>query len=618
MAWHRNCTIRFVSGSILLSVVLINYQKLVFLIVRSVTDAIFYQLRTGCQWKAIPKCLAPGSTAHAYFQEWVRERRCTLSHRDIKPGNILISQEGEPYLTDFGIARRISAMDKTGTGLGTGTIEYMSLEQLRNSRSESSQDIYSFGATLFHAVEGRPPFESTNLVDFITKLASESAPRATRVSTKLADRIASCLAKNPVERPSTCQAVLAGMVADPIAVPVVAPPKAVEKKPEPFSQPVARRQSVPRSVEQLPQRRFALIKFSFIVFLGLFLWWLAVSGSWNRDVGRTKNDLAMESSPSKEVVAPTVDSSAAMSDSKKDVEPAKTEPKVPSAPPKNELSMESSPSNESASPKAEPSSVVSDSKKNVEPPKTEPKGPSSPTEQITNSLGMHFRKIQPGKFMMGAPANEASGSGPDQTQHSVTLTKAYYICVYEVTQEEYEGLMGNNPSQFTAKRNPVENVTYDDAEIFIGKLNALAEERSAGRVYRLPTEAEWEYACRAGISTAYCFGQDNARLGEYAWYDANSESKPHPVGEKSPNAWGLYDMHGNVLEWCSDWYQNYPRNSVTDPTGPSRGFGRIFRGGSYAAEARICRSYERFRDAPSIRYPDLGFRLVLSSQGASK
>ena len=587
-----------------------------------------------------------------------------LIHRDIKPNNILISQEGEPYLTDFGIARRISAMDKTGTGLGTGTIEYMSLEQLRNSRSESSQDIYSFGATLFHAVEGRPPFESTNLVDFITKLASESAPRATRVSTKLADRIASCLAKNPVERPSTCQAVLAGMVADPIAVPVVAPPKAVEKKPEPFSQPVARRQSVPRSVEQLPQRRFALIKFSFIVFLGLFLWWLAVSGSWNRDVGRTKNDLAMESSPSKEVVAPTVDSSAAMSDSKKDVEPAKTEPKVPSAPPKNELSMESSPSNESASPKAEPSSVVSDSKKdvepsktelkvpstppknelsmesspsnesaspkaepssvvsdskkNVEPPKTEPKGPSSPTEQITNSLGMHFRKIQPGKFMMGAPANEASGSGPDQTQHSVTLTKAYYICVYEVTQEEYEGLMGNNPSQFTAKRNPVENVTYDDAEIFIGKLNALAEERSAGRVYRLPTEAEWEYACRAGISTAYCFGQDNARLGEYAWYDANSESKPHPVGEKSPNAWGLYDMHGNVLEWCSDWYQNYPRNSVTDPTGPSRGFGRIFRGGSYAAEARICRSYERFRDAPSIRYPDLGFRLVLSSQGASK
>lgn len=131
-----------------------------------------------------------------------------LIHRDIKPGNILISKDAEPYLVDFGIARRISAMDKTGTGLGAGTFEYMSLEQLRNSRSEISQDIYSFGATLFHAVEGRPPFESAKLVDFITRLASESAPRATRVSSKLADRIASCLSKSPGERPSSCQAVV--------------------------------------------------------------------------------------------------------------------------------------------------------------------------------------------------------------------------------------------------------------------------------------------------------------------------------------------------------------------------------------------------------------------------
>jgi formylglycine-generating enzyme required for sulfatase activity len=222
---------------------------------------------------------------------------------------------------------------------------------------------------------------------------------------------------------------------------------------------------------------------------------------------------------------------------------------------------------------------------------------------------MKFRLIQPGTFMMGSPA------------HQVTPTKQYYMGNYPVTQSEYARIMGRNPSSFQGDRHPVEQVSWEDATEFIKKLNGLPEERAAeraaGRVYRLPTESEWEYACRAGSSRAYCFGEDEARLGEYAWYGANSGSKTHPVGQKAPNAWGLYDMHGNVWEWCSDWYGDYPSGSVTDPTGASTGSCRVGRGGSWLLEAARCRSAARYGNAPSNRFNVLGFRLALSSLGTS-
>jgi formylglycine-generating enzyme required for sulfatase activity len=189
--------------------------------------------------------------------------------------------------------------------------------------------------------------------------------------------------------------------------------------------------------------------------------------------------------------------------------------------------------------------------------------------------------------------------------------------IYPVTQSEYQRLMGSNPSSFKGDRHPVEQVSWEDATEFIQKLNGLPEERAAGRVYRLPTESEWEYACRAGSSTAYCFGEEDARLGEYAWYGKNSGNKTHPVGQKTSNAWGLYDMHGNVWEWCSDWYGDYPSGSVRDPKGASTGSCRVDRGGSWYNVAANCRSANRFRRAPSNRNDYLGFRLALSSLGTS-
>jgi formylglycine-generating enzyme required for sulfatase activity len=236
--------------------------------------------------------------------------------------------------------------------------------------------------------------------------------------------------------------------------------------------------------------------------------------------------------------------------------------------------------------------------------------------ELTNSVGMKFRLIQPGTFMMGSPESEL-GRYSDEGQHQVTLTKQYYMGNYPVTQSEYARIMGSNPSQFKGDCHPVEQVSWEDATEFLKKLNGLSEERTAGRFYRLPTESEWEYACRAGSSRAYCFGEDEARLGEYAWYGKNSGNKTHPVGQKKPNAWGLYDMHGNVWECCSDWFGEYPSGAVTDPTGASTGSSRVRRGGGWNFGAANCRSASRYWYDPSIRDDERGFRLALSSLGTS-
>jgi formylglycine-generating enzyme required for sulfatase activity len=242
---------------------------------------------------------------------------------------------------------------------------------------------------------------------------------------------------------------------------------------------------------------------------------------------------------------------------------------------------------------------------------------TAPVEITTNSIGMKLKLIPAGEFMMGSPGTEAERSG-NETQHRVTLTKPFYLGVTEVTQEQYQKVMGKNPSEFKGPQNPVEQVSWAEAVEFCGKLSAMPAEKTSGHVYRLPTEAEWEYACRSGTTTAYGFGDDASRLGDYGW----SDSGTHPVGEKKPNAWGLYDMHRGVYEWCQDWYGPYPSGSATDPTGATSGSiwtrlgrrsGRVYRGGSWNTAAICCRSAFRYGFQPEIRLHDLGFRVLRSS-----
>jgi len=211
---------------------------------------------------------------------------------------------------------------------------------------------------------------------------------------------------------------------------------------------------------------------------------------------------------------------------------------------------------------------------------------------------MDFCRIPAGTFFMGE----------QETLHQVTLTKDFYLARYPITQALWQTIMGNNPSHFKGENHPVDQVSWEDVQEFIANLN----ERTGENLYRLPTEAEWEYACRSGSSGTYSFGDDEKLLGEYAWFNNNSEQKTHPVGGKKPNAWGLYDMHGNVWEWCQDWHGDYPQDSVTDPVGLSSGSRRVFRGGSWFYGAGYCRSAIRFRCAPSYGYIILGFRLAAS------
>ncbi len=238
-------------------------------------------------------------------------------------------------------------------------------------------------------------------------------------------------------------------------------------------------------------------------------------------------------------------------------------------------------------------------------------------KEITNSIGMKLVLIPKGTFMMGSPESE-EGHQENESQYEVTISKDYYLGVYEVTLAQYLKVMANNPSYFQGDKLKEDNanhpvkVSWKSAVYFCKKLSDLPEEKKAGRVYRLPTEAEWEYACRAGSKTAYSFGESSKSLGEYAWFRGNSNDQTHPVGEKKANAWGLCDMHGNVWEWCSDWYGDYPKGAVSDPKGPDEGSYRVSRGGSWYFSASLCRSAFRLGYDPSQRPDDDGFRVALS------
>lgn len=217
---------------------------------------------------------------------------------------------------------------------------------------------------------------------------------------------------------------------------------------------------------------------------------------------------------------------------------------------------------------------------------------------------MALVSLPAGTFQMGSE----NGGGDEKPVHMVTVS-AFAFMTKKVTQAQWRAVMGGNPSHRQGDNHPVEKVSWDDAQDFIRKLN----QRDLGRGYRLPTEAEWEYACRAGSTGNWCFGNDEARLGDYAWYDANSREQSHPVGLKTANAWGMYDMHGNVWEWCHDWYGEYPTSSVTDPQGADSGWSRVNRGGALNSPTGDCRSASRSYFPPSGRAFLLGFRVAGNS-----
>ena len=225
--------------------------------------------------------------------------------------------------------------------------------------------------------------------------------------------------------------------------------------------------------------------------------------------------------------------------------------------------------------------------------------------------------IPPGEFLMGSPDAEKDRDKDEGPQHRVRITKGFWMGKYEVTQEQWEVVMGNHPSSFKGdKRRPVESVSWNDCQDFVKKLNGRVSDGG----FRLPTEAEWEYAYRAGTTTRFHWGDDpgDAQIRDYAWYRSNSASETHPAGEKKPNAWGLCDMSGNVWERCHDWYGEdyYGKSPGVAPEGPSSGSYHVLRGGSWRDDPHYCRAANRYRSNPAARGNDSGFRIVSSPRGS--
>lgn len=223
------------------------------------------------------------------------------------------------------------------------------------------------------------------------------------------------------------------------------------------------------------------------------------------------------------------------------------------------------------------------------------------------SMIIKLKLIPSGEFMMGSP--DGKGEDDEHPRHRVEITEPFYMGVYPVTQAQYEAVMGGNPSQSKGFENPVDSVSWYDANKFCEELSV-----QTGRKTQLPSEAQWEYACRAGTTMAYSFGDDDSQLGRHAWYIGNGGGKTHPIDKKKPNPWGLYDIHGNVCEWCADLYAgSYENVTSVDPTEPSNGSYRVLRGGSWSSHPGYCRSAHRGWTSLDDRYSSNGFRIVLDS-----
>ena len=264
-----------------------------------------------------------------------------------------------------------------------------------------------------------------------------------------------------------------------------------------------------------------------------------------------------------------------------------------------------------------------------------PQRPATPRTNaptpITTKLGLKMVLVPGAKFLMG----DDSGEDDERPSHEVQIS-AFYIDQFEVTQAAFERLMGRNPAKSKGADKPVEQVSWHAAAKFCN-MRSLREGLDpcydpstlecdlSANGYRLPTEAEWEYACRAGTRTKYSFGSDPGKLPQYGWFKTNSNKTSHPVGQKAPNPWGLFDMHGNVSEWCHDLYSEdyYAHSDSTDPCGPATGEERVLRGGNWSATAESCRSSARYSEPPGFAdvcfgYDAYGFRCVRRAPGAAQ
>ena len=507
-------------------------------------------------------------------------------HRDIKPANVMIRKDGRPFIMDFGIAREIQETMTRVTGrMSSGTLMYMSPEQLNGDVPQPAQDVYSFAAMVYECIKGEPPFCRGNIEFQIMNKdpeplinGSESVLASRPV---IVDSVMSALAKKPEDRPKTCLAVL-------------------EKK---SNRAELGGRASPRADET---ESIAAV-------------------NEDSNIRMTKGFSTTESLRSEnseiECLRRRVDAKIQKKaiDELPDFESEKNE--LNDILFKAELLLESKLWSDALSEFAVYVNKASDlllRHKGIEEAKLAvakaealmPKHGDVKTVLLPGNVPLEMVYVASGSFDMGSPIQEI-GRCDDELLHRVNLTRGFWLGKFPVTQRQWESVVGFNPSYYKGLDNPVEMVSWNDCQKFIAKCNQELQKEFGGEV-RLPTEAEWEYACRAGSRGAY---GGTGKLDDMGWYDNTFFGfglKTKEVGLKSSNAWGFYDMHGNVWEWCQDWYGAYSTGEVTNPIGPASGDFRVLRGGGWCVGARSCRSAYRGWYRPGYPCNDSGFRLACS------
>ena len=563
-----------------------------------------------------------------------------INHLDIKPANILLRNNEDVVLIDFGLSKQYDAAGEqtsstpVGVSLGYTPIEQSTPGGVRQFSAPT--DIYSLGATLYKLVTGKtPPAASDVMNEGLPSLPST-------VGKKVATAIQKAMEPGRKKRPQNIHEFL-NLLDDPSVEVHVDKNSSVTEHTN--TQPVVTEETkantIPvdqkptlqkKSTDNTVRKKMIVIGISaaMCTLLLLIIMWIIFSGK-KREVYNDVNDLIEivvpdtlyhDEEPSEIVSAQNTAHLNAYTNAyqkadnllkqgkyanaQKEFEAAK---KLPGCPPQNDIDVKIAECKQKLSEEqrqAEELKKVEEQKKANEPKELPaPETPPVPYS-VVDDISQNMVYIEEGAFMMGSNGTEAL---PDeQPVHQVTIS-SFYIGKYEVTQAQWEAVMESNPSSFKGSNLPVENVSWNEVQDFIHKLNALS-----GKVYRLPTEAEWEYAARGGNkSGGYNYsGSDNA--ASVAWFVENSNSATHAVGTKSPNEIGLCDMNGNVREWCSDWYGSFSNNTQTNPQGPSTGTYRVARGGSWAISAWLLRVTIRFSNSPGARNDQLGFRLVSSSK----
>ncbi|MCK5863375.1 MAG: SUMF1/EgtB/PvdO family nonheme iron enzyme [Candidatus Hydrogenedentes bacterium] len=574
-------------------------------------------------------------------------------HRDIKPSNIMVRQDSggnlAAKLMDFGIAKTLkqSSVDTAFTRLtktedrAPGTPAYMAPEQIEPDRFGAigpATDVYAFGVMFFEMLTGQLPFVGgfTELMHSHTNVRPPN-PREINplIKTELAHVVIRSMQKSPANRFKTASEMLIALQ-EAVGLSAANAIKPGDDARFDFQNPEDKKSS------HLSLKTLLFLPLIFSIVVGVAYWqnweipWITFGAPVTSESAMALTPkqaqtvcLTFKGVADKQVVHDFARAEWALAEQKLQAAADEKDPdeavrlfteagRLFTAIPEiaAEREYEAKLKEEDVARAIERDNQ---SHREKEPDYVAPVINDTKTVDLGNGVNMEMVWVIPGKFRMGSreisrgSRSKKQGTiiSPDESpSHTVTITRGFWIGQYEVTQQQWLQVMGYNPSRFTESlRNPVEQIRWTDSENFLEKMNQLSE----SGIFRLPTEAEWEYSCRAGGTTRYNCGNDLSALPKYAWYAGNSGTGTHCVGEKRPNAWGIYDMHGNVAEWVQDWYdpELYKRGTVTNPYGPDTGLFRVRRGGAWSYHHSRLRSAVRDHALPDEKADIYGLRIVL-------